>query len=94
MFQTKVAEKIKTQILCSETFFFSKIVPFLDNVDKYGTATEANDDNTIWRMRSDCWVRKDTDTHSECVILIAFPLQQQCFHEGAAMLHCSLCCAD
>ena len=29
MFQTKVAEKIKTHISCSVTFFFSKIVPFM-----------------------------------------------------------------
>jgi len=28
MFQTKVVEKIKTQIFCSVTFF-SKIVPFM-----------------------------------------------------------------
>jgi len=29
MFQTKVVEKIKTHILCSITFFFPKIVPFM-----------------------------------------------------------------
>jgi len=28
MFLTKFEEKIKTHILCSVTFFFSKIVPF------------------------------------------------------------------
>jgi len=31
---------------------------------------------TIWRMRIECWVPKATNTHSEYVILIAFPLQQ------------------
>ena len=31
---------------------------------------------TIWRMRFSRWVPKDTHTHSEYVILIAFPLQQ------------------
>jgi hypothetical protein len=44
MFQTKVVEKIKTHILCSITFF-SNIVPFLDNVEKYrkvGQATGGN----------------------------------------------------
>jgi hypothetical protein len=30
---------------------------------------------TIWRMRIACWIPKATDTHSEYVILIAFPLQ-------------------
>jgi hypothetical protein len=31
---------------------------------------------TIWRMRFPCWVPKATDTHSEYVLIIAFPLQQ------------------
>ena len=29
---------------------------------------------TIWRMRIACWIPKATNTHSECVILIAFPI--------------------
>jgi len=29
---------------------------------------------TIRRMRIACWIPKSTDTHSECVTLIAFPL--------------------
>ena len=29
----------------------------------------------IWRMRISCWIRKATNTHSEYVITIAFPLQ-------------------
>jgi len=41
---------------------------------------------TIWRMRILCWIIKAADTHSECVIHIAFPLQQW-FHESASMLH-------
>jgi hypothetical protein len=31
---------------------------------------------TVWRMRIACWIPKSTNTLSECVILIAFPLQQ------------------
>jgi hypothetical protein len=31
---------------------------------------------TIWRMRIACWIPKATDTHSEYVTLIAFPLQR------------------
>ena len=41
---------------------------------------------TVWRMRFACWIPKVIDTHSEYVILIAFPLQQW-LHEGASMLH-------
>jgi len=39
----------------------------------------------IWRMRITCWINKTTDTHSEYVILIAFP-QQQWLHGLASML--------
>jgi len=31
---------------------------------------------TMWRMRIACWITKATNTHSQYVILIAFPLQQ------------------
>jgi len=31
---------------------------------------------TIWRKRIACWITKATNTHSEYVILIAFPRQQ------------------
>jgi len=36
-----------------------------------------------WRMRIACWIPKATDTHSEYVILVAFPLQQW-LHENAS----------
>jgi hypothetical protein len=42
-------------------------------------------------MRFECWITKATNTHSEYVLLIAFPLQQR-FRERASMLrspaHC------
>jgi hypothetical protein len=43
---------------------------------KYGTARQATDDNIIRRMRFAWWITKATDTHSQYVILIAFPQQQ------------------
>ena len=36
-------------------------------------------------MRSECWITKATDTHSECVIIIVFP-HQQWLDERASML--------
>ena len=42
---------------------------------------------TMWRMRIACWLPKATNTHSEYVILIAFPLQQW-LHERASILRC------
>jgi hypothetical protein len=40
---------------------------------------------TMWRMRIAYWIPKATNTHSDCVILIAFPLQQW-LHERVLML--------
>ena len=51
-------------------FFF-----FLDNVGKYYRAEHATDDNIIRRIRWACWITKATNTHSEYVIIIAFPQQ-------------------
>jgi hypothetical protein len=60
-------------------FMFSnillKIVPW-DKVKKYRTAQRATDANIMQRMCFACWITKLTDTHSEYVMLIAFPLQQ------------------
>jgi hypothetical protein len=33
---------------------------------------------TIWRMFIACWIPKATNTYSEYVIVIAFPLLQWC----------------
>jgi hypothetical protein len=54
-------------------------------VVKYGTARQATDDNIIQRMRFAYWITKATDTHSEYVILIAFP-RQKWLCERASML--------
>jgi hypothetical protein len=40
---------------------------------------------TVWRMHIACWLTLATDTHSEYVIRIAFPLQQW-LHEGSPLL--------
>ena len=44
---------------------------------------------TIWRLRIACWVTKATNTHSEYVILIAFP-RQKCVAERASILRYSV----
>jgi len=53
---------------------------------------------TIWRMCFACWITKATNTHSEYVIVVAFPLQQW-LHQRASMLRyrynaCLVCCND
>ena len=73
MFQTEVVEKIKTHILCSVIFRKKKSFQLLDNVEKYCRAGQSTDDNMA---HAHCMlVPKATDTNSEYVILIAFPLQ-------------------
>jgi hypothetical protein len=53
-------------------------------VEKYGTAGQAAH-STIRHMRYRFSITKATDTHSECVILIAFQ-RQQWFRERASVL--------
>jgi hypothetical protein len=63
MFQTNIAENIKTYIPTP-----SKIVPFTRYMGKYGTAQQATDDNITWSMCFAFWITKATDTHSEYVL--------------------------
>jgi hypothetical protein len=39
----------------------------------------------IWSMSVACWVPNATNTHTDCAMLVAFPLQQV-LHESASML--------
>ena len=50
-----------------------------------GTAGEATDDNRIRRMRFACRITNATNTHSEYVIIIAFP-RRKWLRERAVML--------
>jgi len=73
MFQTIAAEKIKTNILCSITFFENRAV--------YGAmrrhvAMQDRPQTTIWRMSIACCITKVTNTDSLCIILMALQLQQ------------------
>ena len=73
-FHTDFVEDIKTHILCSITLF-RKSCRLWDNVEKYYTTGQATDDN-IRPRRFACYITKAINTHSEFVILIAFPRQQ------------------
>jgi hypothetical protein len=55
---------------------------------RHCTARQATDDNIIQRMRVACWIIKATDTHSEYVILIAFPRRQR-LRERTSILRCT-----
>jgi hypothetical protein len=70
MSETEIVEKIITRILCSINFR-----AVYEVVCKHMVVSD-RPQVTIWRMRIACWVTKATNTHSEYVILIAFPLQR------------------
>jgi hypothetical protein len=74
IFQTKVEEKIKTHILVSVTFEKNRAV--YQMMWKNNVEPDRPKMTRIRRMRFACWITETTDTHSECVIFIAFPLQQ------------------
>jgi len=75
MFQTKVVEKIKTHILCSVNFFPPENIA-VNGIMWENIVERRTPQMKIWRMRIACWTPKATNTHTECVILVAFPLQQ------------------
>jgi len=60
MFQKKIVEKTETYGLC-EVIFFLVSYRLWHNVEKYGTARQATDDNVIRRMRTACWLAKVSD---------------------------------
>jgi hypothetical protein len=66
---------------------FPKIVSFMRKCGNFGRARQCTDGNIIRRMRFACWttITKATDTHSEYVTLIAFPLQQ-CLRKRSSIL--------
>jgi len=81
MFQTKDVEKLETHFMFKN--FFPKIVPFYEIKWKNIKEWE-KPQMTIWRKRVACWIPRATNTHTGCVILIAFPLKHG-LHERASM---------
>jgi hypothetical protein len=71
---TTVLEAIKTHILCSVTFLFENHA--VCEVMLKNTVDPGRAQITIWRMRIASWITKATNTHSECVIHIPFPMNK------------------
>ena len=72
--------------MSNNIFFFLKSYRLWDNVENFCTAGQTTDDK-IQRMHIACCIIKvtNTHTHTEYVILIAFPLQRW-LHERASVL--------
>ena len=47
-------------------------------------------DDIIRRMRIACWIPQATNTHSECVIRITFPLQQWLYERTSILRYSTL----
>jgi hypothetical protein len=56
MFQREVVQKINNTCLMLSKFFSPKIVAFVSNVEKYGTARQATDDNILGRREYGIWM--------------------------------------
>jgi hypothetical protein len=87
IYPTQVVEQIKINMLCSITFFENRAVYEIvwENIVEPGRPQMP-----IWHMWIACWITKAcarAHTHTQYVILIAFPLQQW-LQEHASLLHC------
>ena len=63
MFQTKVAEKIKTHILCSIYIYFLNLVVY--EVMWKNIVEPGRPQITVWCMRIACWIANSTNIHSK-----------------------------
>jgi hypothetical protein len=83
-------EKIKTRILCSVTFFFRKSCHIWDNVKKF--VERCRPQMMIRCMRLAYWIPKAAKTHTQYVIMIAFPLQQWLHGRGSVLCYTYIAC--
>ena len=60
-------------------------------VGKYCRTGQDTDNNKIWRMRNALWITKATNTHTEYVTLIVFPLQQWLHERNSTLRLCVNC---
>jgi hypothetical protein len=75
MFQTKGVEKIETRFMLNNS---PPPPPPPANRAVWDNAENIVDSDkvqmTVWGVRIACWIPKATNTHSQCVVLIAFQL--------------------
>ena len=91
MFQTKVAKKIKTHILCSEVFSENRAVY---EIMWKNVVETSRPQMTIRRMPIACWISEATNTQSECVTHCFFHCNNGWTKAPEWMLHvhCLSCC--
>jgi hypothetical protein len=70
--------------MINNVFFFENLTVY-EIIWKNNVEPDRQPQLTTGRMCKACWIPKAKNTHSECVILIAFPLQRW-LHERASVL--------
>jgi hypothetical protein len=75
MFQTKVVEKIETHIMFN-IFFFENLTGY--DIMWKNIVNPDRPRMRVWCMLVACWIPQATNTVSEYVIIIAFPLNNGC----------------
>jgi hypothetical protein len=46
----------------------------------------------IWHILVECWIPKATNAHTDCVLLIAFPLLQWLHERASVLLYTYIAC--
>jgi len=72
MLEKNFVKKIKKHILCPITFFFEDSAVY-EMIWK-NIVQPVRPQMTVWRMRIACRILKATSIHSECLMLLDFPL--------------------
>ena len=84
-------ENQDTHLMFSNIFFFFENLAIYEVMWK-NTFGPDRPQMKIWRMRISCCIIKTTDTHSEYVILIAFPLQQWLYERASVLRYTYVVC--
>ena len=71
----KVCRECQSTHFMFNNVFFRKSCHLWDNVGNYCWVRQTTDDNVLRRTHIAYWITKVTNTHSQYVILAAFPLQ-------------------
>jgi len=92
MFQTKVVEKIKTNILRLKRFFPENRVVY--EITGKNIVEPGRSQTTIWRMRIAYWISKTTNTHSEHVITHCFSTAKMVMRTRLNLRYTCIACLD
>jgi hypothetical protein len=89
LLQAKVVEKIKKYIMF--ILFFSRNITIYELMWKNVVELDVPQ-MTIWHMHIACWICKASNTHSEYVILIAFPVHYWLHKRASELCYAYIAC--